>query len=198
MEETEEEGQYWAAIVNSSFDAIVSQDLSGTITSWNRAAETLFGYAPGEVIGRQLADLPVFDLGPEDGADRGTNAGQNSPIRDATGKHKAGVEFPVSIATSRIVDGESGRVLGTRRGQRAGEAGISTRGGSNQMQTHRYFEQDAQQRKAELEVEIAERKRAEERFRLVVEAAPNAMIMVGARDGRNCAGELAKQKKLWL
>jgi PAS domain S-box-containing protein len=66
-----------AAIVEWSDDAIVSKDLDGTITSWNRAAERMFGYTAGEAIGQSITLI----ISPERQAEE----------RDVLGRIRAGV-----------------------------------------------------------------------------------------------------------
>jgi PAS domain S-box-containing protein len=101
-----------AAIVESSDDAIVSTSLDGTITSWNPAAERLFGYAAEEVIGRPISILAPPDRENEMPANlerirRGERVDRYETVR----RRKDGSLVDVSLTVSLIRD-RTGRIVG--------------------------------------------------------------------------------------
>ena len=96
-----------ASIVASSDDAIVSKDLSGTITSWNKAAERMFGYTAEEAIGGPISIIIPPDRGPEEveilqGIGRGEGIEHLETIR----MHKDGTRVEVSLTISPIRDAD--------------------------------------------------------------------------------------------
>ncbi len=104
-----------AAIVESSDDAIVSKSLDGIITSWNPAAERLFGYPAKEVIGRPIAILAPPDRVNEMPAileriRRGDKIDHFETVR----RRKDGSLVDISLTVSPIRDQE-GRIVGASK-----------------------------------------------------------------------------------
>jgi two-component system cell cycle sensor histidine kinase/response regulator CckA len=102
------------AVVESANDAIIGSTIAGTITSWNPAAERMYGYSSNEVIGRYVGDL----LAPADRADEARTvlakirAGRHVEHLETERVRKDGTMFPVSITIAPIRD-EDGEVVGT-------------------------------------------------------------------------------------
>src|SRR4029453_14660053 len=66
MDQAEQTRLRYAAIVESSHDAIISKDLHGVITAWNAAAQRMFGYSEQEAIGRPTTLFVPPDLRDEE------------------------------------------------------------------------------------------------------------------------------------
>lgn len=92
-----------AAIVESSFDAIISKNLSGTIVSWNKAAERMFGYAEIEAVGKSIYLIIPDDKWDEE-ADilRRLKMGERIEPFQTTRCHRDGRMVPIAITISPI------------------------------------------------------------------------------------------------
>ena len=104
--------QSLAAIIEGSDDAIIGRTLDGTITSWNPAAATMFGYTREEIIGRPADLLIPQERGREARKVAAqVSAGQLVQHLETTRVRKDGTVFPVSITLSPIRDTD-GTVVG--------------------------------------------------------------------------------------
>jgi PAS domain S-box-containing protein len=111
----EEASARMADLVRSSNDAIVTGTLDGTVTSWNPAAEQMFGYAAAEMIGQ-----PILVLVPPDRAD------EEEKLLDRIGRgegivhyetrrvRKGGRQIDVSLTLSPVRD-TAGRITGVSK-----------------------------------------------------------------------------------
>ncbi len=104
-----------AAIVESSEDAIISKDLDGTITSWNRAAERIFGYTAAEALGQPSTVLiPPENLAEELAVLERVAGGERLAHYETLRRRKDGALLQVSLTVSPIKDA-AGRIVGTSK-----------------------------------------------------------------------------------
>jgi PAS domain S-box-containing protein len=136
--------EYAAAIVERSDDAIIAEDLDGTVVLWNAAATLLLGYSKEEMIGKSI--LPLI---PEDRRQEETFIMQRmrrgEPVTELStarlGKDGGAVNVTVAVAP---VKADDSRLIGGVKTIRC----------------------------------VSDGSQAEERFCLVVEDAPNAIVVV--------------------
>lgn len=134
-----------AAVVESSNDAIIGKSLEGIVTSWNKAAERIFGYSAQEAIGHKLTELIVPPELAAEEVDILAHIARGEPMPHFTTVRRRHDGSPVDVSiTVSPIHAENGQVVGGAKTVR----------------------------------DITEQKRSEERFRLAVEASPNAMLMV--------------------
>jgi PAS domain S-box-containing protein len=110
-----EAAQRLASIIESSDDAIVSKDLNGVVTSWNRGAQRIFGYSAADMIGQ-----PIMILIPPDRHDeepeilerirRGERVEHFETIR----QRKNGSLVDISVTISPVKDAD-GRIIGASK-----------------------------------------------------------------------------------
>jgi PAS domain S-box-containing protein len=107
--------QQLASIVDSSGDAIFSEDLDGVIVSWNRGAERLYGYAAREALGRSIALVIPPELREEEPAILARIAnGEHIEHYETVRRCKDGRLIEVSLTISPVRDAE-GRVVGASK-----------------------------------------------------------------------------------
>jgi PAS domain S-box-containing protein len=92
-----------AAIVESSDDAIIGRTLDGTITSWNKGAEALFGYRADEMVGKSVSVLAAEDRVDEFAAFfQSLRQGEKITHFETVRKRKDGSRIDVSLTISPV------------------------------------------------------------------------------------------------
>src|SRR5215204_3173 len=106
---------YLAAIIESSDDAIVSKNLNGIVSSWNRGAEAIFGYRADEIVGR-----PIYLLFPPDRFEEENlileriRRGERVDHFETVRRRKDGRDIDVSLTVSPVRD-DCGQIIGVSK-----------------------------------------------------------------------------------
>jgi PAS domain S-box-containing protein len=167
-----------AAIVGFSDDAIISKKLDGTITSWNKSAERLFGYTAEEAIGQHVTLIVPWERRSEqEEILRRLARGERVDHFETVRRRKDGTILDVSLAISPILDVE-GKVTGAS--------------------------DVARDITEEKRIERALRE-SEERFRALVTASSDMIYRMSpswsemrALDGRGFIADTGKPREDWL
>jgi len=133
-----------AAIVASSEDAIVSKTLDGIVTSWNAAAEQLFGYSAAEMIGQSITRIIPEDLQYEE-VDilAKLRSGGRIERYETVRRRKDGELVEISLTISPIRDA-TGRIIGAAKV-------------AHDITARRRAERELKERETELSKLVAER-----------------------------------------
>lgn len=144
-----------AAIVMSSNDTIIGEDVEGRITSWNPSASELFGFSEQEALGKSIYDLvPPDHLSEVQRVMKNLQHGDDPGVVDNVRLAKDGKPIDVSLRFSPMKDSQ-GKLIGSS---------AIVRDITARKRNERRIQQ------------------SELRFRQVIEAAPNGLLMVNEED----------------
>ena len=102
-------------LVATSYDAIVTKDVDGIVTSWNAAAEQLFGYSAAEMIGQPIRRIiPEDRQSEEDEILRRIRRGERIEHFETIRMAKDGRHMTVSVTISPLRD-PSGQIVGASK-----------------------------------------------------------------------------------
>ena len=108
-----ENSKLLAAIVENSNDAVIAKTLDGIVTSWNPAAERMYGYSNEEMLGQSIDRLsPDGRTGEIAAVLEQVQAGRHVERLETKRLRKDGTVFPVSLTVSPIRDAD-GAIVGT-------------------------------------------------------------------------------------
>jgi len=103
--------EYLEGIIDNSIDAIITSDLNGIITSWNRGAERIYGFAKEEAVGKFLPFVSEFLVDPEWENNQRIRQGEVLKRIETLRKKKDGTIITVSLTLSPIKN-MAGEVIG--------------------------------------------------------------------------------------
>ncbi len=107
--------QRLAAIIELSDDAIISKDLTGTITTWNSGAERLFGYTAAEAIGNPVTMLiPDNQVNDEPKIIASIQRGEKIDHYETVRRRKDGTLIDISLTVSPIKNAQ-GKIIGASK-----------------------------------------------------------------------------------
>lgn len=103
--------EYLESIIDNSADAIVSSDLNGIITSWNKGAEKIYGFSEAEAVGTYLPFVPDFLRETERGYSERVRDGEVLKDIETVRLRKDGKTIEISLTLSPVKDA-SGEIIG--------------------------------------------------------------------------------------
>jgi PAS domain S-box-containing protein len=169
--QSEEAAGHLAAIVANADDAILSKTLDGVITSWNTAAERLFGYSAADIVGRPITTIiPEERWGEERDILSRLQRGQVIDHFETERVSRDGRRIPISVTVSPVKNA-SGRIIGASTVAR-------------DITERRHSERDiaAHVQTVELLYHLADLMGRAQRIESVCQAAVDAVMAIGRAD----------------